>query len=94
VVYPIIYRVSSIQGDAGFLPSTVLSTWFSGNMGVLVTVSAHWVCPTKDCFHISASVGTDKTNACQFLWGKNGKKHQEHTHNSISPIVRISNGNT
>jgi hypothetical protein len=25
VVYPVIYRVSTIQGGAGFLPSTVLS---------------------------------------------------------------------
>jgi hypothetical protein len=24
VVYPIVYRVSTIQGDAGFLPSTVV----------------------------------------------------------------------
>jgi hypothetical protein len=25
VVYPIVYRVSTIQGDAGFLPSTVVA---------------------------------------------------------------------
>jgi hypothetical protein len=42
VVYPIIYRVSTIQGGAGFLPSTVLLWIVVTFIIIIIEYQYHW----------------------------------------------------